>query len=72
MNLSSLASKFQDRPNLEYVWVGDEFIAPKLSVCNLGVIMDYCLCTEQHVKKICSEAGDRVNIRSCDQDSSDA
>ena len=32
------------------------FIAPNLSVPNLGVIMDNCFCMEQHVKKICSEA----------------
>ena len=50
-----ISSKFRNRPNLEYVWVGDEFIAPNLSVRNLGVIMDNCFCMEQHVKKICSE-----------------
>ena len=47
-----ISSKFRNRPNLEYVRVGDEFIAPNLSVRNLGVIMDNCFCTEQHVKKI--------------------
>ena len=47
-----ISSKFRNRPNLEYVRVGDEFIAPDLSVRNLGVIMDNCFCTEQHVKKI--------------------
>ena len=51
-----ISSKFRNRPNLEYVRVGDEFIAPNLSVRNLGVIMDNCFCMEQHVKKICSEA----------------
>ena len=40
-----ISSKFRNRPNLEYVRVGDEFIAPNLSVR-----------MEQHVKKICSEA----------------
>ena len=40
---------------LNHVGVGDELIAPKLSVRNLGVIMDNCLCMK-HVKKICSEA----------------
>ena len=35
-----ISSKFRNRPNLEYVRVGDEFIAPNLSVRNLGVIMD--------------------------------
>ena len=49
-------SKFRNRPNLEYVRVGDEFIAPNLTVRDLGVIMDNCFCMEQHVKKICSEA----------------
>ena len=48
--------KFRNRPNLEYFRVGGEFIAPNLSVRNLGVIMDNCFCMEQHVKKICSEA----------------
>ena len=47
---------FRNRPDYEYVRVGDDFIAPKLSVRNLGVIMDNCFCMEQHVKKICSEA----------------
>ena len=51
-----ISSKFRNRRNLKYVRVGDEFIAPKLSVCNLGVIIDNCFCMEQHVKKICSEA----------------
>ena len=51
-----ISSKFRNRPTLEYVRVGDEFIAPNLSVRNLGVIMDNCFCMEQHVKKICSEA----------------
>ena len=51
-----ISSKFRNRPNLEYVRVGDGFIAPNLSVRNLGVIMDNCFCMEQHVKKICSEA----------------
>ena len=47
-----ISSKFRNRPNLEYVRVGDEFIAPNY----LGVIMDNCFCMEKHVKKICSEA----------------
>ena len=51
-----ISSKFRNRPILEYVRVGDEFIAPNLYVRNLGVIMDNCFCMEQHVKKICSEA----------------
>ena len=51
-----ISSKFRNRPNLEYVRVGDEFIAPNLSVRNLGVNMDNYFCMEQHVKKICSEA----------------
>ena len=46
-----ISSKFRNRPNLEYVRVGDEFIAPNLSVRNLGVIMDNCFCMEQHAKK---------------------
>ena len=46
-----ISSKFQNRPNLEYVRVGDEFIAPKLSVCNLRVIMGNCFCLEQHVQQ---------------------
>ena len=51
-----ISSKFRNRPILEYVRVGDEFIAPNLYVRDLGVIMDNCFCIEQHVKKICSEA----------------
>ena len=51
-----IRSKFRNRPTLEYVQVGDEFIAPNLHVRNVGVIMDNCFCMEQHVKKICSEA----------------
>ena len=51
-----ISSKFRNRPNLEYVRVGDEFIAPNLSVSSLGVNMDNYFCLEQHVKKICSEA----------------
>ena len=51
-----ISSKFRNRPNLEYVRVGDEFIAPNLSVSNLGVNMDNYLCMEQHVKKTRSEA----------------
>ena len=51
-----ISSKFRNRPILEYVRVGDEFIAPNLYVRDLGVIMDNCFCMEQHVKKICSEA----------------
>ena len=43
-----ISSKIRNGPNLEYVRVGDEFIAPKLSVHNLGVIMDNCFCMEQH------------------------
>ena len=43
-----ISSKIRNGPNLEYVRVGDEFIAPKLSVRNLGVIMDNCFCMEQH------------------------
>ena len=35
-----ISSKFRIRPNLEYVLVGVEFIAPKSSARNLGVIMD--------------------------------
>ena len=46
-----ISSKFPNTPNLEYVRVGDEFIAPNLSVRNLGVIMDNCFCMEQHVKR---------------------
>ena len=45
---------------LNHVRVGDELIAPKLSVRNLGVIMDNCLCMKQHVEKICSEANYRL------------
>ena len=56
-----ISSKFRNRRNLKYVRVGDEFVAPKLSVCNLGVIIDNCFCMEQHVKKICSEAN--YNLR---------
>ena len=55
-----ISSKFRNRPNLEYVRVGDEFIAPNLSVRNLGVIMDNCFCMEQHVKKICGEANNHL------------
>ena len=51
-----ISSKFRNRPNLEYVRVGDEFIAPNLSVSSLGVNMDNYFCMEQHVQKICSEA----------------
>ena len=51
-----ISSKFRNRPILEYVRVGDEFIAPNLYLRDLGVIMDNCFCMEQHVKKICSEA----------------
>ena len=51
-----ISSKFRNRPNLTYVRVGDEFIAPKLSVRNLGVIIDNWFCMEQHVKKVYSEA----------------
>ena len=47
-----ISSKFRNRPNLEYVRVGDEFIAPNLSVRNLGVIMDNCFCIEQHLRQI--------------------
>lgn len=54
--LAVISSKFRNRPTLEYVRVGDEFIAPNLSVRNLGIIMDNCFCMEQHVQKICSEA----------------
>ena len=46
-----ISSKFRNRPSLEYVRVGDEFIAPKLSVCNLRVIMGNCFCLEQHVQQ---------------------
>ena len=46
-----ISSKFRNRPTIEYVRVGDEFIAPNLSVRNLGVIMDNCFCMEQRVKK---------------------
>ena len=51
-----ISSKFRNRPDYEYVRVGDDFIAPKLSVLYLGVIMDNCFCMEQQVKKICTEA----------------
>ena len=51
-----ISSKFRNRPNLTYVRVGDEFIAPKLSVRNLGVIIDNWFCMEHHVKKVYSEA----------------
>ena len=51
-----ISSKFRNGPNLEYVPVGDEFIAPELSVHNLGVVMDNCFCMEQHIKKTCSDA----------------
>ena len=51
-----ISSRFRIRPNNEYVRVRDEFIAPKSSTRNQGVIMDNCFCMEQHVKKICSEA----------------
>ena len=43
-----ISSKIRNGPNLEYVRVGDEFIAPKLSLRNLGVIMDNCFYMEQH------------------------
>ena len=55
-----ISSKFLNRPNLEYVRVGDEFIASNLFVRNLGVIMDNCFCMEQHVEKICSEANNHL------------
>lgn len=51
-----ISSKFRHYPDLEHIRVGDEYIAPKSSARNLGVIIDNCLCMEQHVKKICSEA----------------
>ena len=51
-----ISSKCRNGPNLEYVPVGDEFIAPQLSVHNLGVVMDNCFCMEQHIKKTCSDA----------------
>ena len=51
-----ISSKFRNRPNLEYLRVGSEFIAPESSVRNLGVIMDNCLCMELQVKKLYSEA----------------
>ena len=44
-----VSSKIRNRRNLEYVLVGDEFIASKLFVRNLGVIMENCFCMEQHV-----------------------
>ena len=44
-----ISSKFRNRPHLKYVRVGDEFIAPEMSLRNL------CFCMEQHVKKICFE-----------------
>ena len=50
-----ISPKFRNRPNLEHVRVGDEFIAPELSVRNLGDIIDNCFCMEQHVKKICRQ-----------------
>ena len=56
LELVVISSKFRNRPNFEYVRVGDEFIAPNLSVRNLEVIMDNCFWMEQHIKKICSEA----------------
>ena len=46
-----ISSKFRNRPNLEYVRVGDELTAPNLSARNLGVIMDNFFCMEQLVKK---------------------
>lgn len=59
--LFAISSKFRNRRNLEYVRVGDEFIAPTLSVGNLAVIVNNYFCMEQHVKKICSEAN--YNLR---------
>lgn len=38
--LFAISSKFRNRRNLEYVRVGDEFIAPTLSVGNLAVIVN--------------------------------
>ncbi|KAL9964335.1 hypothetical protein ACROYT_G027963 [Oculina patagonica] len=51
-----ISSKFRHCPDLKHIRVGDEYIAPKSSARNLGVIIDNCLCMEQHVKKICNEA----------------
>lgn len=59
--LFAISSKFRNRRNLEYVRVGDEFIAPTLSVGNLAVIVNNYFCMEQHVKKICTEAN--YNLR---------
>lgn len=42
------------------VRVGDEFIAPKSSACNPGVIVDNCFFMKKHVKKICNEANYHV------------
>ena len=53
-----ISFKFRNRPNLEYVRVGDGFIAPNY----LGVIMDNCFCMEKYVKKICSEANYRPTL----------
>ncbi|KAL9972361.1 hypothetical protein ACROYT_G018646 [Oculina patagonica] len=51
-----ISSKFRHCPDLKHIRVGDEYIAPKSSARNLGVIIDNCLCMEKHVKKICNEA----------------
>ena len=61
-----ISSKFRHSPDLEHIRVGDEYIAPKSSALNPGVIMDNCLCMdlEQHVKKICNEANSHLrNIK---------
>ncbi|KAL9977313.1 hypothetical protein ACROYT_G014703 [Oculina patagonica] len=44
-----ISSKFRHCPDLKHIRVGDEYIAPKSSARNLGVIIDNCLCMEQHV-----------------------
>ena len=42
--LAVISSKFRNRPNLEYVRFGDEFIFPELSVRNLGVMLHGTTC----------------------------
>ena len=51
--LDFISSKFQSRPSLEFIQVGDEEIQPKSSTRNLGVTIDQCLDLTDPVKKIC-------------------
>ena len=55
-DLVVISSRFHPMPDIGHITVGSECIAPRDSVCNLGVQFDSIFSFEEHIKNICKSS----------------